>query len=111
MTTPSGKQEQRLHERIQVYQSTFFRSSDPQALHDCLIHDLSEGGILFETKETLAPLERIMVAIRYGKKICNEEVEIVRSTRLISLRYGARFHTDAHAALRREWLAEQRNGT
>ena len=111
MTAPSGKQEQRLHERIQVYQSTFFRASEPQVLHDCLIHDLSEGGILFETKEALAPLDRIMVAIRYGKKICNEEVEIVRATRLISLRYGARFHTEAHAATRREWLAELRGGS
>ena len=107
----NDKEEQRKHKRIQVYQSTFFRSSDPQTLHDCLVHDISQGGILFETKETLAPLEHVLVAIRYGNKVHSEDIEIVRSMRLISLRYGGRFCTEANAKIRAEWLAELEFGS
>lgn len=83
--------EKRAFKRFAMYQSTFFKSSAPNMVYECLIHDLSLGGVLIETKEILASGDRLTLAIRYGEKVYTEEIEIIRQMRLITLRYGCRF--------------------
>jgi len=96
--------DKRQFRRFPVYQSTFFKTSNPDEVFECLVHDLSISGILIESGYHLAEDDIITVAIRYGKKTFSEEIKIVRQMRLITLRFGGIFLSENNVDARREYL-------
>ncbi len=97
--------EKRRFQRFPVYQSTFFKTSDPNKIFDCLIHDLSMNGILIESNYHLSQGDTITIAIRYGSKVYSEDVRIVREMRLITLRFGGEFMSEQNATNRKIFLS------
>lgn len=98
--------EKRASRRFCIYQSTFFKTNEPNSIHDCLIHDLSMSGVMIETNQSLQQNDVITLAIRYGSQVYSEEVQIVRQMRLITLRYGGKFLSESNLEQRMKTINE-----
>jgi hypothetical protein len=90
----SGKSEERKHERIDFYQSSFFRSENgTEKTYECWFNNISMGGLCFDTENSeLGVGEALKVLYKIETKIRHDQCVIrYKSKALNNWRYGCEF--------------------
>ncbi len=81
--------------RARFYQNTYCMMTNSQELETfpCLFHNISEGGICFETDNQLPPEENtVKVLYKLGKKFRDDMVAVRHYERILNTwRYGCEF--------------------
>lgn len=84
--------EKRRHSRHEIYQATYYMLDDKERnVKECLIHNISLGGMMIEAKEELPEGTMIVVIVNLGGKILQEKLRVLRKTMFITPHYGCTF--------------------
>ena len=96
----------RLYRRHRIYQTTFYRMGDSaNNVKNCMIHDISYGGILIELDEDIDIGTNIIVLMNFNGNILQEKVNTIRHNKLLNKKYGCEFTDDSKKEEREEILS------
>ncbi len=92
----SGKTDNsRKYPRARFYQNTYCMTADSekQDTFSCLFHNISEGGVCFETDSQLPPeANRVKVLYKLGRSFRDDIVAVRHTNRVLNTwRYGCEF--------------------
>ncbi|MBN1534707.1 MAG: PilZ domain-containing protein [Spirochaetes bacterium] len=93
-TSSAKRSEERKHERIDFYQSSFFRTENgTEKTNECWFNNISMGGICFDTENSdLEVGESIKALYKIETKIRHDQCVIrFKSKALNNWRYGCEF--------------------
>jgi len=84
--------EKRRHKRHEIFQASYYKlHDDQQTIHDCVIHNLSLGGIMIETNGELPDGLDIVIIMNLNGTILQEKMRIIRKAKIITHRCGCNF--------------------